>query len=86
MTKPDKYGFPKTNSKSVKRIHGFQTGDKVKLIQPSGKYKGAHQGELSVRKTGMFDLKKDKVKITSKYTNFKLLSRFDGYAYNLVMT
>ena len=83
MCKPDKYGFPRTRAKSVKRLHGFQTGDRVKLNQPSGKYKGQHEGVVSIRVTGMFDLKTTKgLKITAKYDRFTLLQRFDGHAYS----
>jgi 5-methylcytosine-specific restriction endonuclease McrA len=81
MCKPDKFGFPRTSAKTVKRIHGFQTGDRVKLIQPSGKYAGTHEGEVSVRATGMFDLKAGQLKITAPYSRFTLISRFDGYRY-----
>jgi hypothetical protein len=37
----DKYGFPRTTTKKFKRVHGFQTGDMVKVIVPNeaGAYK-----------------------------------------------
>jgi hypothetical protein len=81
MCKPDKFGFPRTKAKTVKRIHGFQTGDRVCLLQPSGKYAGTHIGEVSVRATGMFDIKTGHLKITAPHSRFTLLSRFDGYRY-----
>ena len=82
MCKPDKHGFPRTSAKSVKRIHGFQTGDRVRLNQASGKYKGTHEGTVSIRATGQFDLKTTQgLKITAKHDRFTLMSRFDGYAY-----
>lgn len=83
MCKPDRYGFPRTKAKTVKRIHGFQTGDQVKLIQPSGKYQGTHEGTISVRATGMFDIKTTRgLKITAKHDRFTLIQRFNGYSYS----
>ena len=81
MCKPDKFGFPRAKAKTVKRLHGFQTGDRVRLIQPSGKYQGVHEGTVSIRATGMFDIAIGKNKITAPYSRFALLSRFDGYTY-----
>ena len=82
MCQNDKYGFPKTISKSIKRIHNFQSGDYVKLIQTSGKHKGVHKGNISVRVTGKFDVKtSENIKITSSYKNFILCQRFNGYSY-----
>lgn len=82
MCKPDKYGFPRTAAKAVKRLHGFQSGDRVKLVQPSGKYQGIHEGVVSIRATGKFDIKtQNKQKITASHARFTLVSRFDGYAY-----
>ncbi len=81
MCKPDKYGFPRTNAKRVKRTHGFQTGDLVRLVQPSGKYAGTYIGTVAVRARGDFDLKNSIVKITSAAKNFTLLQRTNGYSY-----
>lgn len=82
MCKSDRYGFPRTTAKAVKRIHGFQTGDRVRLIQPSGKYQGVHEGIVSIRATGMFDIKTVAgIKITASHTRFQRLERFDGYTY-----
>ena len=83
MCKPDKFGFPRTRCKTVKRLHGFQTGDRVRLTQPSGKYQGVHDGNVSIRATGQFDIRFSKAKITAPHTRFTLLSRFDGYSYTL---
>jgi 5-methylcytosine-specific restriction endonuclease McrA len=76
-----RFGFPRTKAKSVKRVHGFQTGDRVCLLQPSGKYAGTHEGEVSVRATGKFDIKAGQLKITAPHSRFTLISRFDGYRY-----
>ena len=80
MCLPDKFGFPRTTAKSVKRIHGFQSGDRVRLVQPSGKYQGRHEGIVSVRATGIFDIKTTQGHtISTKHERFTLLQRFDGY-------
>jgi hypothetical protein len=84
MRLSDKFGFPRGKAKSVKRVHGFQTGDRARLVQPSGKYKGIHEGEVSVRANGKFDLKVGKLKITASHTRFTRLSRFDGYSYSRI--
>lgn len=83
MCSPDKHGFPRTSAKTVKRLHGFQTGDRVRLNQPSGKYKGVHEGVVSIRATGRFDIKTaEGLKITAKHDRFTLIQRFDGYTYS----
>lgn len=82
MCKPNKYGFPRTGAKKVKRIYGFQSGDQVKMIQKKGKYKGVHEGIIGVRSTGMCDIKTTKgLTITSTHKNFTLVQRFNGYTY-----
>jgi len=47
MCDTDKYGFRRkkkdgtfASPKTVKRVHGFQTGDMVKATVPKGKYQG----------------------------------------------
>jgi 5-methylcytosine-specific restriction endonuclease McrA len=80
----DKYGFPRTKPGRIKRIHGFQTGDLVRLIQLKGKYIGTYFGRLNgIRTSGYFDIKTTVGKITSSYKNFKLLQRNDGYEYSV---
>ena len=82
MCAVNKFGFPRNAAKTVKRLHGFQTNDWARLVQPRGKYKGVHEGTVSIRATGMFDIKVGGLKITAPYTRFSLLSRFDGYTYS----
>ena len=82
VVRVNKYGFPRGKAGRVKRVHGFQTGDLVRLKQPSGKYQGVYTGRLAgIRARGDFDLVTKKGKITSSYKNFTLLQRGDGYAY-----
>jgi 5-methylcytosine-specific restriction endonuclease McrA len=84
VVRVDKYGFPKGKPGRIKRVHGFQTGDLVKLTQPKGKYIGTYFGRLSgIRARGDFDIKTTVGKITSNYKNFKILQRNDGYEYSV---
>ncbi|WP_460036254.1 hypothetical protein, partial [Methylothermus subterraneus] len=66
VVKMDRYGFPRAAAGRIKRVHGFQTGDQVKLVQPKGKYAGVHVGRLTgVRADGRFDLQCACGKITA---------------------
>ena len=83
VVRTDKYGFPRGKAGRCKRVHGFQTGDLVKLIQPIGKYAGEHTGLLAgVRVDGRFDIKTLAGKITASFKNYRLIQRGDGYAYS----
>ena len=82
VVRTDKYGFPRGKAGRVKRVHGFQTGDFVRLTQPNGKYAGVYTGRLAgIRARGDFDIITSKGKITSSYKNYTLLQHGDGYAY-----
>ncbi|CAK0763121.1 5-methylcytosine-specific restriction enzyme A [Gammaproteobacteria bacterium] len=83
--KTDKFGFPRGGAGRCKRVFGFQTGDLVRLSQPSGKYAGDHIGRLAgIRATGYFDIRSGDAKITARHQNFTLLQRSDGYEYSNV--
>jgi hypothetical protein len=74
----DRYGFPRTSAKILKRVHGFQTGDLVQAIVPSGKYAGKHEGRVVVRAKGTFKIGK----IDGIAWRFcRLIQRVDGYEY-----
>jgi 5-methylcytosine-specific restriction endonuclease McrA len=74
----DKYGFPRGNAKSAKRVYGFQTGDLVKAIVPTGKKQGTHVGRVAVRAKASFRVGSvDGI----SYRFCKLLQRSDGYDY-----
>ena len=82
VVRTDKYGFPRNGAGRCKRVRGFQTGDLVRLGQPSGKYAGTHTGRLAgIRADGRFDIKAAGAKITSGFKNFTLIQRGDGYGY-----
>jgi 5-methylcytosine-specific restriction endonuclease McrA len=76
----DKYGFPRTAAKSVRRVHGFQTGDLVEAVVPSGKYSGVQQGRVAIRATGSFRIgAADGI----SWRHCRLVQAVDGYAYEL---
>lgn len=82
MCRMDKYGFPRTGAKGAKSVQGFQTGDMVKAIVPSGTKRGTHEGKVAVRSSGSFDItgKSGTVQgVSHKYC--RLVQRCDGYRY-----
>ena len=83
VVRSDRYGFPRGRAGTVKRVHGFQTGDLVTLNQPRGTYAGVHVGRLAgIRATGQLDIKtQEGAKITAPWSRFTLVQRSDGYAY-----
>lgn len=52
----DRFGFPRSASKTKKRVFGFQTGDLVCAVVPSGKKQGRYRGNVAVRATGNFNI------------------------------
>lgn len=79
----DKYGFTRGKAGRVKRVHGFTTGDMVKLVQPRGKYAGTHVGRLAgIRASGSFDIKTATGIISASWKNFTLIQRNDGFLYD----
>ena len=45
MCRVDKYGFPRTSAKASKSVKGFQTGDMVKAIVPTGLKQGEYKNK-----------------------------------------
>ena len=91
MCKTDKYGFRRkkkdgtfASPKTVKRVHGFQTGDMVKAAVPKGKYQGTHIGRLAAASaTGRFDIKSKAEKFTTNHKYCQLIQHADGYNYTI---
>jgi len=77
MTLPNKYGFPRTNSKGSSKSFGFSSGDLIKAIVTKGKYIGTYIGIVAIRSSGYFQLDTTLV----KYTDCKLLQKNDNYKY-----
>jgi 5-methylcytosine-specific restriction endonuclease McrA len=78
MCQTDKYGFPIRHRTGIKRSHGFQTGDIVKAIIPTGKYVGRHIGRVTIRMKPSFTIN-GSIGAHAKYC--QLLQRADGYLY-----
>ncbi|MBA3531100.1 MAG: RRXRR domain-containing protein, partial [Ardenticatenales bacterium] len=82
MCAMDKYGFPRTRAKQAKYVHGFQTGDIVKAVVPSGKHQGVYVGRVAVRATGSFDIRTSRALVQGiSHRHCRLLHRVDGYTY-----
>lgn len=82
MCGTDKYGFPIRHRQTLKRHFGFETGDLVRAIVPTGKRKGTHAGRLLCRASGSFDISTSNGRaagISHRYC--QILQRRDGYAY-----
>lgn len=82
VVKTDKFGFPRCKAGRIKRVHGFSTGDIVKLIMVKGKYTGIYIGRLSgIRATGRIDFKTPTGMVSASWKNFTLIQRSDGFNY-----
>ena len=83
MCRVNKYGFPRTSAKVSKSVRGFQTGDMVKAIVPSGLKQGVYLGKVAVRSTGQFDIQtKTKTIEGIWHKHFHIIQRGDGYLYS----
>jgi hypothetical protein len=81
-TIPDKFGFPRLTLPRTKQVHGFQTGDRVMAVVPSGKKSGTYVGRVSVRARGNFAVDTRYGKIDTSYKNCRLLQRSDGWSWS----
>jgi hypothetical protein len=80
----DKYGFPRSNSKQKKLVHGYRTGDIVKAIVPLHlKNAGTHEGRMSAKAKGDFTIATSKGRVTDIGKQYcHKLQRADGYGYS----
>jgi 5-methylcytosine-specific restriction endonuclease McrA len=82
MCRMDKYGFPRTGPKLRKRVHGFQTGDLVRAVVPSGAKQGTYVGKVAVRSRGVFNITTAQGVVTDIHHRYcTLITRADGYTY-----
>jgi 5-methylcytosine-specific restriction endonuclease McrA len=82
MCRMDRYGFPRTGPKQAKRVKGFQTGDLVLAIVPSGKHTGTYVGRVAVRAMGAFNITTTQGTVQGiSHRHCKVLHRCDGYSY-----
>ncbi|MBI3145807.1 MAG: hypothetical protein HYZ18_11255 [Pseudogulbenkiania sp.] len=76
------HGFPGGYLTRQKRHFGFQTGDQVRAIVPSGKKVGSHVGRVAVRKTGSFNIQTPAGGGQGiSHRHCSLIQRADGYGY-----
>lgn len=82
-TRLDGSGFPRGYLTRSKRLHGFQTGDRVRAVVPTGKKAGTYCGRVAVRATGSFNIQiagQPAVQGIS-HKHCRLIQRADGYGY-----
>lgn len=92
VQKTDKFGFPRKTKAGIikpgriKRIHGFSTGDLVKLIMPKHSvHEGTYVERLAgIKYNGYIYIKFDGYQIHASYKYFKLLQRSSGYEYSYI--
>jgi 5-methylcytosine-specific restriction endonuclease McrA len=78
----NRFGFPRSAGKQKKRVLGFQTGDLINAVVPSGKKQGRYRGRVAVRTTGNFNIKTASGVFEGIHAKHCHLSqRADGYLY-----
>jgi hypothetical protein len=81
-TRPDRHGFPRLHLTRQKRHRGFQTGDHVRAVVPTGKKAGTWTGKVAVRSSGSFNITTSAGTVHGiSHRYFTLLARADGWAY-----
>jgi 5-methylcytosine-specific restriction endonuclease McrA len=82
-TRLNRFGFPRGVLMRQKQVHGFQTGDRVKAVVPTGKKAGTHTGRVAVRKTGSFNIQTEQGAVQGiSHKHCTLIQRGDGYGYH----
>jgi 5-methylcytosine-specific restriction endonuclease McrA len=78
MCRMNRYGIPRTGPKQARTAYGFRTGDLVKAVVPSGKYRGTHEGRIAIRSRPSFRL--NRMDLHPRL--LVRVQRADGYAYS----
>jgi len=82
MCRMDRFGFPRTGPKRHKRVKGFQSGDLVRAVVPSGTKRGTYVGKAAVRASGRFNITTSHGTIQGiAHRCCTLIARSDGYSY-----
>ncbi len=82
MCTTNKHGCPMRHKTRCKSFFGFQTGDMVRAVLPTGKFAGTHVGRLTVRASGVFEIITPTGKVSPvRYKYCKATHRNDGYVY-----
>ncbi len=79
MCRMDKHGFPRTRAKAHRLAYGFQTGDIVRAVVPSGTKKGTYRGKVAIRARGSFTIQGQVQDIHHRFCT--IVHRCDGYSY-----
>ena len=80
-------GFPRGHLTRRKRMHGFQTGDRVVATVPTGTKLGTYVGRVAVRATGSFNIQTPAGVVQGiSHRHCRLLQRADGYGYSFNAT
>lgn len=87
----NKFGFPCSKPRTIKRVFDFSSGDICRLDKSKGKDAGRYVGKISVRVRGDFDIQVPKEKnktgkVGANWQFFKLVQRADGFAYQMAGT
>ena len=83
-TRLTKHGFPRGYLMRQKQVKGFQTGDMVRAVVPTGTKAGTWLGRVAVRKTGSFNIQTPGGAIQGiSYRHCTLIQRTDGYGYHI---
>jgi 5-methylcytosine-specific restriction endonuclease McrA len=78
----DRFGFSRSAPKAKKRVLGFQTGDLVSAVVPSGKKQGRYFGRVAVRATGNFNIHTRSGVVQGIHAKHcRLAQRKNGYSY-----
>ncbi len=82
MCGTNKYGWPVRHRSRQKHHYGYQTGDMVRAVVPSGRRVGEYIGRVLVRATGSFDIQTTQGRVQGISHRFCTpLHRRDGYRY-----
>lgn len=79
--RPDAYGFPRKAAPRNKTFAGYQTGDLVQAVIPSGKYAGTYVGRIAIRHRPSFRLSAGGKVFDVHPKHLKKIQGADGYAY-----
>ena len=83
-TRLTRYGFPRGYLMRQKKVQGFQTGDMVRAVVPTGTKAGTWLGRVAVRKTGSFNIQTSSGAIQGiSHRHCVLTQRADGYGYHI---
>lgn len=79
--RPDAYGFPRKAAPRNKTFAGYQTGDLVQAVIPSGKYAGTYVGRIAIRHRPSFRLSAGGKVFDVHPKYLTKIQGADGYAY-----